>query len=74
MTTTYRPEDDHPHVDTWICANCRKPLERGHRIIQVFISQGRGRDPKNIMREGLHMSDEFELAHYDCKRPFLRED
>lgn len=66
-----RPEDLRPHVDTHICGKCRKPLLKGQRCVLVTISMGKGVDPQNIHRMGMHMSDEFEFMHADCRDPYL---
>jgi len=73
MSEVFVKEDLRPHVDTWICSRCRKPLDKGHRCVQVLISQGKGQDPTNILLTGLHLSDEWEIAHVDCRDPYLKK-
>ena len=60
-----------PHCDTYVCSRCRRPIEKGDRIQQVYISLGEGRNPTNIMERGLILSDEWEMVHVDCNDPLL---
>ncbi len=65
--------NDHlrPHCDTWICAKCRQPITKGHRVIQVLIAVGKDRNPTDFMEEGLSMAQEWEMAHINCNDPLL---
>lgn len=65
--------NDHlrPHCDTYVCARCRKPINKGDRVQQVFISLGEGRNPANFVERGLLLSDEWEMVHVDCNDPLL---
>jgi hypothetical protein len=73
MSDSFLPEDMRPHVDSAICGRCRKPIEKGHRIVQVRISEGRGLNPKNLGETGLFISSEWEFAHVDCRDPLLKK-
>jgi len=69
---TFSPDDIHPHVDSATCSRCRKPIERGHRIVQVRIAEGKGVNPKNLGESGLFVCSEYEFAHVDCRDPLLK--
>jgi hypothetical protein len=72
MVDIPRTEDMVPHVNTDVCTRCRKPILPGHRIFQVRISGGSGRDPNDPGRIGLFIADEWEFAHVDCYDPLLK--
>lgn len=67
------PEDLRPHVPSYICGKCRKPIEKGHRILTARIAEGKGHNPNNINETGLNIRDEFEIVHVDCTDPLLKK-
>jgi len=73
MPENFTKDDLRPHVGTWECGRCRKPITEGHRCVQARISHGKGRDPMNIHNEGLMISDEWEFVHVDCRDPYLKK-
>ena len=72
MSELFTQDDLRPHTDTWVCGKCRKPIEKGHRCMQVRISHGKGVNPADINHEGLIIGDEWEMVHVDCRDPFLK--
>ena len=70
---TYSPEDDRPHVDSWVCGKCRKEFSRGHRVTTAYIFEKRGLNPNNLGNTGALLYAEFELVHVDCHDPFLKK-
>ena len=68
----FQPEDRHPHVDSGICAKCRKPFEKGARVIMLRIAIRRGANPTNLAEVGLHLFEEYEFMHADCRDPLLK--
>lgn len=72
MTETVYPEDTRARVDSCICGCCRKPITLGHRVVQAWIAEGRGMNPKNLGEVGLRMTGEYEFVHVDCHDPYLK--
>jgi len=73
MSDCFVSEDLHPHVPTYVCGKCRKPFEKGHRVLQVYISEGKGINPRNVVdNTGMYLCEEFEFVHVDCNDPFLK--
>lgn len=58
------------HVDSTVCAKCRKDVKPGHRVTIAYIVQTTGIDP-GTLRKGTTMGSEYEVAHIDCRDPFL---
>lgn len=65
--------NDHlrPHCETWICGKCRREIQKGDRVMQVFIALGKDRNPTNVMEIGMALSGEWELVHVNCNDPLL---
>lgn len=72
MPDGYQPEDGRPHVDAFICGQCRRPITKGHRVLQTWIAEGKSVNPRNIGETGLFMTGEFEFVHVDCHDPYLK--
>jgi hypothetical protein len=69
----YQPEDDNPHVDSYICAKCRRQFQKGQRVVPVHIVAEAGAiNPANLKEKGVELFAEFEFAHFDCRDPFLK--
>lgn len=59
-------------VPDHICARCRKPFEKGHRVHWAcIIINPRAFNPERITEKGLEMGTDLEFCHCDCKDPFL---
>lgn len=55
-----------------VCARCRKPLLRGHRIVwALIVVDPHAYNPVRITEKGLELGLDFEYAHVNCKDPFL---
>jgi hypothetical protein len=73
MTDLCKPEEMVARAYTDICVRCNKPIARGHRVLQVLISDGRGVNPRDMGQRGLFISEEWEVVHVDCYDPYLRK-
>ena len=69
----HRDSVDHtrPHTDDGICGKCRRKFNRGERTTPAYIVEKVGPDLQNLSRKGVHLFEEFELVHIDCKDPKL---
>ncbi len=72
MNDVCYPEDTRARVDSCICGRCRKPITKGHRVVQTWIAEGRGVNPKNLGEVGLRMTGEYEFVHVSCSDPLLK--
>jgi len=73
MPENFVPEDLRPHVTSYICGRCRKPIGKGHRVLVARIAEGKGYNPNNINDVGLSLMEEFEMVHVDCRDPLLKK-
>ena len=69
----YAPEDDRPHVDTAVCGKCRFKIARGERVFVAHIFESSGVNPMDLGNRGVHLFEEFELVHVDCRDTFLKK-
>lgn len=53
-------------VDLDTCVKCRKKFKPGDRIVQVYIIDKIGKDPRPPHGPGAFLNDSFEFGHYDC--------
>jgi len=60
-----------PRVAGDTCIRCRRKFQTGERITPVMIVLKTGHHPNDPREVGVHMSNEFELAHIDCHDPSL---
>jgi hypothetical protein len=59
-------------VDDDMCARCRRPLLRGHRVQMAYILlDPHAHNPDNITQRGLQLGTDCEFVHVDCRDPFL---
>ena len=65
------PDILRPHVDVTSCSRCRKKLEPGDRVTQVYIFVSAGTNPLNVICRGAQIAEEYEFAHMDCNDPKL---
>ena len=55
-----------------ICARCRKPIQKGHRVQAAYICiDPRAYNPNKLTEKGLMLGTDCEFVHCDCKDPFL---
>ena len=55
-----------------VCAACRKPLLKGHRVMAAYILvDPRATNPNRIGEKGLELDMEHEFVHVRCEDPFL---
>lgn len=59
-----------PRVPEYLCALCKKPLEREDRVLAVVPVRGIGIDP-DTNQPAAECSDEYEIVHFDCSDPKL---
>lgn len=71
MSHDIAPEHLRPHCDTWVCGKCRKEIQKGDRVMQVFIALGKAHNPSNVMEMGMSLAPEWELVHVNCNDPLL---
>lgn len=56
-----------------VCAACRKPILRGHRIHHAFIVlDPLARNPGRITEQGLELGTDCEFVHCRCDDPYLK--
>lgn len=58
-------------VPTSMCVSCRKTVERGDQLVQVFQCLGVGIDPETLQQTAA-ASGNFHVAHVNCADPQLR--
>lgn len=58
-------------VPDFVCARCKKRLERGDRVYPLVIVEGVGRDPVT-QGKAIQCSAEYEMIHLDCRDPKLK--
>lgn len=58
-------------VPTSTCVSCRKVVERGDQLVQVFQCLGVGTDPETLQPTAA-ASGNFHVAHVNCADPQLR--
>lgn len=60
-----------PRCTTAVCVSCRKTVERGDQLVQVFQCLGVGTDPQSLQPTAA-ASGTFHVAHVNCADPQLR--
>lgn len=63
-------EELRPRTPDHSCANCRKRLKRGDRLVMCFLVQGVQIDPQTNA-PGTVITPEHEFAHVSCTDPDL---
>lgn len=55
-----------------ICAACRRPLLKGHRIQHAWIClDPNAYNPERLTERGLELGTDCEFTHVRCEDPFL---
>lgn len=56
-----------------ICAACRKPILKGHRVQPAYICvEPQARNPNKITERGLELGVDCEFVHVRCEDPELK--
>ena len=56
-----------------VCAACRRPIKRGHRIHHAFIViDPNAFNPNKLTERGLELGTDCEFVHVRCDDPFLK--
>lgn len=62
----------HPRCGTDVCVKCRKKFKPGDRVTVVNIIEKLGANPNNLREQGAWLTGEFEMAHFLCEDPQIR--
>jgi hypothetical protein len=56
-----------------VCAACRRPILRGHRIQPAYIClDNDARNPERLTERGLELGTDYLFCHARCNDPYLK--